>query len=129
VPSHGVDSVGEFAGAENGDPAPWRHSGEVDVFGDDEQCADLGNQVQDEVVFIIGAVVHGPGWGQFATAGRLCHFAEDLPVVLRLLFGRRLHGLCQSVGDRLLAVPIDREPEFRKNLRRLGHTVPTDTSV
>jgi hypothetical protein len=33
------------------------------------------------------------------------------------------------VGDRLLAVPIDREPEFRKNLRRLGHTVPTDTSV
>jgi hypothetical protein len=40
---------------------------------------------------------------------------------------RRLRGLCQPVGDRHLAVAIDREPEFRKALRALGHILPTDT--
>jgi hypothetical protein len=40
---------------------------------------------------------------------------------------RRLHGMCQPVGARHLAVAIDREAEFRKALRTLGHILPTDT--
>ena len=40
---------------------------------------------------------------------------------------RRLRALCQPVGDRHLAVAIDREPEFRKALRMLGHLLPAGT--
>jgi hypothetical protein len=40
---------------------------------------------------------------------------------------RRLRGLCQPVGDRHLAVAIDREAEFRKTLRALGLILPTET--
>jgi hypothetical protein len=50
------------------------------------------------------------------------------PALATLIAGdRRLRGLCQPVGDRHLAVAIDREPEFRKALRALGHILPTDT--
>jgi hypothetical protein len=40
---------------------------------------------------------------------------------------RRLRGRCHLVGDRHLAVAVDREPEFRKALRALGYIVPSDT--
>ncbi|WP_344505262.1 helicase-associated domain-containing protein [Dactylosporangium maewongense] len=50
------------------------------------------------------------------------------PALATLIAGdRRLRGLCQRVGDRLLAVAVDREPEFRKALRALGHILPGDT--
>lgn len=50
------------------------------------------------------------------------------PALAALIAGdRRLRGLCQLVGDRHLAVAIDREPEFRKRLRALGHILPTET--
>jgi Helicase conserved C-terminal domain len=40
---------------------------------------------------------------------------------------RKLRGLCQRVGERHLAVAVDREPEFRKALRTLCHILPADT--
>ncbi len=50
------------------------------------------------------------------------------PALAVLIAGdRRLRGLCQPVGDRHLAVAVDREPEFRKALRALGHMLPSDT--
>ncbi|UWZ36233.1 helicase-associated domain-containing protein [Dactylosporangium roseum] len=50
------------------------------------------------------------------------------PALAVLIAGdRRLRGLCQPVGDRHLAVTVDRDPEFRKALRALGHVLPSDT--
>ncbi|MGI5180519.1 helicase-associated domain-containing protein [Dactylosporangium sp. CA-152071] len=50
------------------------------------------------------------------------------PALAVLIAGdRRLRGLCQPVGDRHLAVAVDREPEFRRALRALGHVLPSDT--
>ncbi|MFF5233868.1 helicase-associated domain-containing protein [Dactylosporangium sp. NPDC000521] len=50
------------------------------------------------------------------------------PALAVLIAGdRRLRGLCQPVGDRHLAVAVDREQEFRKALRALGHMLPSDT--
>lgn len=37
---------------------------------------------------------------------------------------RRMRGLCRPVGERHLAVTIEREPEFRTALRALGHVLP-----
>ncbi len=51
----------------------------------------------------------------------------DAAVATVIAGDRRLHGLCQLVGDRHLAVAIDREPEFRKKLRALGHLLPAQT--
>jgi hypothetical protein len=46
------------------------------------------------------------------------------PALAALIAGdRRLRSRCRRVGDRHLAVPLDREPEFRKALRALGHVV------
>jgi hypothetical protein len=42
---------------------------------------------------------------------------------------RRLSGRCRLVGDRYLAVTVDREPEFRKALRALGYIILPDTSA
>jgi hypothetical protein len=50
------------------------------------------------------------------------------PALATLIAGdRRLGGLCQLVGDRYLAVTVDREPGFRKALRALGYIFPPDT--
>ncbi|WP_432981266.1 helicase-associated domain-containing protein [Dactylosporangium sp. CA-233914] len=50
------------------------------------------------------------------------------PALATLIAGdRRLRGRCHRVGDRHLAVTIDREPEFRKALRALGYILPSDT--
>ncbi|MEV4136953.1 hypothetical protein AB0J72_32855 [Dactylosporangium sp. NPDC049742] len=57
---------------------------------------------------------------------RLVECADPAPATL-IAGGRRLRGLCQRVGDRHLAVAVDREPEFRKALRALGHILPGDT--
>jgi hypothetical protein len=49
------------------------------------------------------------------------------PALASLIAGdRRLRGLCLLVGDRHLAVAIDREPEFRTKLRTLGHILPAE---
>lgn len=37
---------------------------------------------------------------------------------------RRLRGRCHLLGDRHLAVPVEREAEFRKALRTLGYVFP-----
>jgi hypothetical protein len=42
---------------------------------------------------------------------------------------RRLRGLCWLIGDRHLAVAIDREAEFRKKLRALGYILPAPISA
>ncbi len=50
------------------------------------------------------------------------------PALATLIAGdRRLRGGCQLVGDRHLAVTVDREPELRKALRALGYIIPPDT--
>jgi hypothetical protein len=52
------------------------------------------------------------------------------PALATLIAGdRRLRGRCHPVGDRHLAVTVDREPEFRKALRALGYVFPPDTSA
>jgi hypothetical protein len=53
----------------------------------------------------------------------------DAAVATLIARDRRLRGLCQLVGDRHLAVAIDREPEFRKKLRMLGYILPAQTSI
>ncbi|MCW6006899.1 hypothetical protein K1W54_20260 [Micromonospora sp. CPCC 205371] len=40
--------------------------------------------------------------------------------------GRKLHGLCTPVGDRYLAVAVEREADFRKALRGLGYALPRE---
>jgi signal transduction histidine kinase len=50
------------------------------------------------------------------------------PALAALIAGdRRLRGRCQLIGDRYLAVTVDREPEFRKALRALGYILTPDT--
>lgn len=51
----------------------------------------------------------------------------DPAVAALIARDRRLRGLCQLVGDRHLAMAIDRKPEFRKKLRALGHILPAQT--
>lgn len=53
----------------------------------------------------------------------------DAPLATLIARDRRLRGLCQLVGDRHLAVAIDRESEFRKKLRMLGYILPAQTST
>lgn len=52
------------------------------------------------------------------------------PTLATLIAGdRRLRGRCHLVGDRHLAVPIDREPDFRKALRVLGYILPPENTT
>ena len=52
------------------------------------------------------------------------------PALATLIAGdRRLRGKCQLVGDRHLAVTVEREPEFRKALRALGYIFPPDATT
>lgn len=69
-----------------------------------------------------------------ARAGRLRNLGvvrlvecADAALAALIAGDRRLRGLCQLVGDRHLAVAIDREPEFRKELRALSHILPAET--
>lgn len=49
------------------------------------------------------------------------------PALAALIAGdRRLRGRCHLVGDRHLAVPVGREPEFRRALRPLGYVFLPD---
>lgn len=50
------------------------------------------------------------------------------PALAALIAGdRRLRGRCQLVGDRHIAITVDREPEFRKALQALGYVLAPDT--
>jgi hypothetical protein len=50
------------------------------------------------------------------------------PALAALIAGdRRLRGRCQLVGERHIAITVDREPEFRKALQALGYILPPDT--
>jgi Helicase conserved C-terminal domain len=56
---------------------------------------------------------------------RLVGCAE--PALAALIAGdRHLRTLCHRVGDRHLAVPLDRETAFRSALHPLGYTLPRD---
>jgi hypothetical protein len=41
---------------------------------------------------------------------------------------RKLRSVCRLIGDRHLAVPVDREPDFRRALAALGYAVPASVS-
>jgi hypothetical protein len=69
-----------------------------------------------------------------ARAGRLRNLGmvrliecADPALATLIASDRRLRGRCHRVGDRHLAVTVDREPEFRKALRALGYIYPSDT--
>lgn len=47
----------------------------------------------------------------------------DAPLATLIARDRSLRTLCTLVGDRHLAVPVDKETQFRRALRALGHTV------
>src|SRR6266511_2816620 len=71
-----------------------------------------------------------------ARAGRLRNLGvarliecADPALATLIASDRRLGGRCRLVGDRYLAVTVDREPEFRKALRALGYIILPDTSA
>lgn len=66
-----------------------------------------------------------------ARAGRLRNLGtvrlvecDDAALAALISRDRRLRGRCRLLGDRHLAVPADREAEFRKALRTLGYILP-----
>jgi signal transduction histidine kinase len=71
-----------------------------------------------------------------ARAGRLRNMGvarliecADPALATLIASDRRLGGRCRLVGDRYLAVTVDREPEFRKALQALGYIILPDTSA
>ncbi|GAA0398819.1 hypothetical protein GCM10009541_47320 [Micromonospora gifhornensis] len=68
-------------------------------------------------------------------AGRLTDLGQvrliacaDAALAALISNDRKLRSLCQLIGDRHLAVPFDREQDFRRALTTLGYAVPTSTS-
>jgi hypothetical protein len=47
----------------------------------------------------------------------------DAPLAMLVARDPKLRALCTLVGDRHLAVPVEHEPQFRRALRTLGHTI------
>jgi hypothetical protein len=48
----------------------------------------------------------------------------DPAVAALIVHDRGLRALCQPIGDRHIAVPIDQEFKFRKALLKVGHVLP-----
>ena len=59
---------------------------------------------------------------------RLIECAEPALATL-ISHDRKLRSVCRLIGDRHLAVPVDREPEFRRALAALGYAVSTPTRL
>jgi hypothetical protein len=65
-------------------------------------------------------------------AGRLTDLGQvrliecaDPALATLISHDRKLRTLCRLIGDRHLAVPVEREPDFRRALTILGYAVPT----
>ena len=64
--------------------------------------------------------------GQPVDLGQVRLIACADPALATLIsHDRKLRALCTLIGDRHLAVPSDREPDFRRALTALGYAVPT----
>jgi hypothetical protein len=59
---------------------------------------------------------------------RLIECAEPALATL-ISHDRKLRSVCRLIGDRHLAVPVDREPEFRRALAALGYAISTSTGL
>jgi hypothetical protein len=92
VTSHRVDACSELGGSKDRYSAPGGHAGEGGVLGYEQECADFGGEVEDQVVFVVGAVVHGSGWHEGSAARGVGDLSEDLRVVVRLFLRRTDHG-------------------------------------
>jgi hypothetical protein len=61
---------------------------------------------------------------QLADLGQVRLIACAEPALATLIsHDRKLRSVCRLIGDRHLAVPVDREPEFRRALAVLGYAV------
>jgi hypothetical protein len=67
--------------------------------------------------------------GQLVDLGqvRLIECADPALAAL-ISHDRKLRTVCRPIGDRHLAVPVDREPDFRRALADLGYVVPAGGS-
>lgn len=68
-------------------------------------------------------------------AGRLTDLGQarliecaDPALAALISHDRKLRTLCKLIGDRHLAVPVEREPDFRRALTTLGYAVSTGAS-
>jgi hypothetical protein len=62
MPPHGVYLGGEGNGRQDGRAAPGRHGQQVRVIGHDEHGAYFSGEIQDQVVLVVGAIVHRTGY-------------------------------------------------------------------
>jgi len=84
------------------------------------------HELPSPVVTLLADVMARTGRLRNCGVVRLVECAD--PALAVLIAGdRRLRGLCQLIGDRHLAVAIDRELEFRKKLRTVGYILPAET--
>jgi hypothetical protein len=67
--------------------------------------------------------------GQLVDLGQVRLIACADPALAALIsHDRKLRSVCRLVGDRHLAVPVDREMDFRRALAVLGYAVPAGVS-
>jgi hypothetical protein len=67
--------------------------------------------------------------GRLTDLGQVRLIACADPALATLIsHDRKLRSLCGLIGDRHLAVPVDREPGFRRALTALGYAVPAGVS-
>ncbi|HEX6075228.1 MAG TPA: helicase-associated domain-containing protein [Micromonosporaceae bacterium] len=67
--------------------------------------------------------------GRLTDLGQVRLIACADPALATLIsHDRKLRPLCTLLGDRHLAVPADREPDFRRALTALGYAVPNGVS-
>jgi len=101
--AHGIDLGGEGSRGKNGCAAPRRHRQQVRVVGHDEHGSDFGGKVQDQVVLMIGAIVHRAGHvGQQPSPAMLGCLRDDRHVAADL----RACGNVQLGKDVRCAEPV-----------------------
>lgn len=80
--THSVHFGDELAWTQYRSTAPWRHRGKVRIVRYDEQRADFGREVQDPVVLVISAVMHGRGRVDRAATAVVGNIDDDGQVLL-----------------------------------------------
>jgi hypothetical protein len=86
VAAHAVHFGRELAGVKDRCTPPGRHRGEVGVLGHDEQRANLSGGVQDPIVLMVTAVVHGHEWVNDAASAVVGRLRQQAEVQLDLVF-------------------------------------------
>jgi hypothetical protein len=96
VAPHGIYLSGEGGGREDRRSAPGRHREQISIIRDNQKGSDFSNKIQDQVVLVIGAVVH--------CAGHICQ--QPSPAVLSCLRDDR------DIGVNLCALPLEQALQY-----------------